>query len=217
MPSLPTSKFASLIPSTSKTDIPIGLNLMGEHVLSTLASVPWCPDLCRRNAGENPGLRWKTKITNMHWPARISPGSSEYFSSMTSVPPRRKRPSVGGALRRPYGRSRSAELDSHTETPTVCPSSCLLSLRGTALGESACIQCEMVERFLAPFALPGSRAVTAARGKADIKVRDLTYRYVGSERLGMSFLRFALRDIATGLYIVGQLAATRHSLPPTLL
>jgi hypothetical protein len=75
----------------------------------------------------------------------------------------------------------------------------------------------MVERFLAPFALPGSRAVTAARGKADIKVRDITYRYVGSERLGMSFLRFALRDIATSLYVVGQLAATPHSLPPTLL
>ena len=34
MPSLPTSMFASLIPSTSKTDIPIGLDLMGEHVLN---------------------------------------------------------------------------------------------------------------------------------------------------------------------------------------
>src|SRR5215207_931681 len=38
---------------------PIGLGLRGEQVLNTPISLPWCPDVCRRNSGENPGLRWK--------------------------------------------------------------------------------------------------------------------------------------------------------------
>jgi hypothetical protein len=77
-----TSMFASLIPSTSTTDIPIGLGLMGEQVLNTLVTLPVCPEVCRRNWGEFPGLRWKVKITTMRWPASMSRSPSEYSSAL---------------------------------------------------------------------------------------------------------------------------------------
>ena len=54
--------FAPLVPSTLTTDIPTGLGLMGEQVLNTPVVLPVCPDVWRRNSGENPGLRWKWKM-----------------------------------------------------------------------------------------------------------------------------------------------------------
>jgi hypothetical protein len=65
MSSLLTSMLAPLVRSTSRTDIPIGLGLRGEQMLNTPVSMPWCPEVCRSNSGENPGLRWKQKITTM--------------------------------------------------------------------------------------------------------------------------------------------------------
>src|SRR5829696_3029490 len=86
MSSLLTLMFEPLIPSTSTTDIPIGLGLMGEQMLNTPISLPSRPDVCRRNSREKTGLRWKLKITTMRWPGSMSRSPSEYCSSMSSVP-----------------------------------------------------------------------------------------------------------------------------------
>ena len=60
-----------LIPSTSNTDIPIGLGLRGEQVPNTPVSLPVCPEVCRSNPAEKSGLRWKWKITTRRWPASM--------------------------------------------------------------------------------------------------------------------------------------------------
>ena len=52
-----TSMLAPRTPSTSNTDIPIGLGLTGEQMLNTPVSLPVWPDVCRSSSGENPELR----------------------------------------------------------------------------------------------------------------------------------------------------------------
>src|SRR5829696_8774977 len=84
--SLLTSILASLIPSTSTIDIPIGLGLIGEQRPNTPIPLPCSPDFCRRYRSENPGLLWKWKITTIRWPGSSPRSHSEYSSSMTSVP-----------------------------------------------------------------------------------------------------------------------------------
>src|SRR5215212_86857 len=147
-----------MIPSTSTTDIPTGLGLMGEQVLNTPVSLPWCDDVCRRNSGENPGLRWKLKITTMRWPGSMSRSPSEYCSSMTSVPSTLETLQCRGALRRPYGRSRWPSIRCSYRTLCVYPSIYSLPPQGTAYGYSPGTRRKVVERSLDLVTPPGPAA-----------------------------------------------------------
>jgi hypothetical protein len=139
--SLLTSMLAPLTPSTSTTDIPTGLGLMGEQVLNTPVSLPCCPDVCQRYS-EGEDHNYALTSSDVSKAFRVFLVDNERSLDVGNAP-------VPGEL---CGvrtdEADGPQLDVHTEPPCVHLGICLLPIRRTAYGKSLGTRWTAVEEAL---------------------------------------------------------------------